>query len=164
MASPTPTSGLAKTLDGARDIVANIAAWRTWTGAADVAAGKARTYPIGAPSTVTRPFCLVDFEERAFGKIAEVAWRLDGDIVFYFEDAVSDDYTDSHADAWIDFLNNIGAMETGIKGLAGTESYLDLTQITLLGQDLSRIDKEDRQGGHPDVICGSIRGTYWGAG
>lgn len=162
MGLPVATSGLALTLDKARDLMSNITAFQTIVGAASAAAAKARIYMIGVPSDPDRPFCLVDFMDRAYTRDTHNGFRLDGKIIFWFEFPVSDDYVDSHNDAWLEFFNRIGDIEAGIKALSNTSGYQEYSSIMVDPASLERTSKEDRQGGHVDVISGAILCEYWG--
>ena len=77
-----------------RNLIADVTAFRTWTGTADQAAARARCYVAGVDEgDYVRPFCLVLAEEtptgrRLAGGAADV-YAEEGHLLVLFEDDVS---------------------------------------------------------------------------
>jgi len=117
-----------------RNLVADVTAYRTWVGAADQTAARARCYVAGVDEgDYTRPFCLVFTEEtptgrRLAGGGADV-YADEGHLLLLFEDDL-DATAETNEGAEVAFTNAVGGILSGILGLAGRPGYLSLSSIS----------------------------------
>ena len=135
----TPAGMFSKVLDNARTLIANSPSFRTWTGAADVAAAKAFIHVVGEEfDNTARPFVVVAFgdEPGELERIAQGAGNYfiqTGQIFVLFEDDVASANQAVMEEAELAFMNNVGAVFGDIfgtasaAGLTGTDAYLSIT-------------------------------------
>lgn len=120
------TGAMGKAMDNLRALVAASTTFRTWVGAADVAAALNRIYAV-AVDTPTRPFALVTYAVPADAQMTAVAGGarhhfLDsGSLMLLFEQAVT--AGTSHADAEVGFFNTVDAIISEMTALAASGTY-----------------------------------------
>ena len=116
-----------------RNLVADVPAFRTWVGAGDQTAARARCYVAGVDEgDYTRPFCLAITEEtptdrRIAGGAADVHLE-EGNLLLLFEDDTDGNAT-THEDAEVAFTDNVGGILSGVIALAGRPGYLSIAAI-----------------------------------
>ena len=130
--SVTPTGVLSLPLYNMQTLICNSATFRTWVGAATVAAARDRCYLVAQDETsITRPFAVVEFGGGfTYSKEAEPSIYLgSGSLVVWFEDAVASGVQANHADAMFTFTNTVGAILTEMLDLSGTSGYINIRTI-----------------------------------
>lgn len=150
----TPTGPISLPLENLKALLANCAAFRSWVGAADVAAARERIHLCGLPAPAAvggaygldeleslRPFAVIDefaFEDNRPGGDAWVSQRValgafveSGRLLVRFEDDVPAEDARDIAAAKLALMNRIGALVTEMRDLGGGDSeYLSIHRIT----------------------------------
>ena len=126
-----------------RNLLANLAAFRTWAEAADVAAAEALIHTDEVPSSQSMPWCLIYLDSEGEGYAAEIAagghefvFDEDGRIHILLQRVVPGAYANSVQDAERDLKNHVGKMIDEIKELTGTGDScepLTVTRIRMFG-------------------------------
>ncbi len=117
-----------------KNLVADVPAFRTWTGTSTQVDARARVYLAGVDEGgYTRPFALVLTGDRCRStRIAgggSDVFIEDEDLSLLLEDDVASGDADSSEDAAVTFGNNAGAVLSGITDLAGQPGYLAVRAI-----------------------------------
>jgi len=142
----TPTGQISLRLEDLRTLVANCAAWRSWTQTATVAAAKEKVYLVDLPPpakdeaheeedlVARRPFAVVDEFEApndrsgadafVMDRASLGAFQLGGRLLLSFEDDVPPEDAGDPAAAKLRFMNNVGAVLQEIKALGAGENDL----------------------------------------
>jgi len=131
-------------LEGVRTILVNIAAYRTWLGAATVAAATAKTFLMGEyDANVTLPIGAIFFSpENVFS--GDAVYGGAGN--FFAREGLADvllveqtpaAYADTDSLDWLNALKHItnvaGQVIVGIEQLAGTGAYLNMRGYSVSG-------------------------------
>jgi len=127
----TPSGILSEPLGYLRDTIAASTAFQAWVGAADAAEAKESIYPVAA-RVASMPYCVIDWAEN-WARIADAGGTRNhfaggGDLVMTFQAAIADGLGEADA-AWT-FMNNVGAVISDMEKLAGTDPYLNITEIS----------------------------------
>ena len=115
-----------------KHLIADVTAFRTWTGTATQETARARCYIAGVDEgDYVRPFCLVIAEEtptdrRVAGGAVDVHVE-EGHLLVLFEDDASGDTME---DADVNFSNDVGGILAGILALAGRPGYLSIASVS----------------------------------
>ncbi len=117
-----------------KNLIADVPAFRSWTGTATEEAARARVYISGVDEgEYTRPFALVATGEGC--RVARVAggasdmFLEEEDLYLLLEDDVAPGDADSIEDAAIAFASNAGGILSGILDLAGQPGYLAIRAL-----------------------------------
>ena len=144
MAELAGQGALSKGLEAVRTLLTNVAAYRTWMGAADVAAASARTYLLGEyDANATLPCAAVFFSpentmrgETQYGGAGNFFARAGSADVMLIEETPAA-YADRDALDWLNALKHItnaaGLVIEGVEALAGTGTYLNVRAWSVSG-------------------------------
>ena len=116
-------------LEAARDLLANAAAFQTWTGTSTVSAARARTHLASPAETDTRPLAVLALGDSFTARAAEepCLWPdHTGNVYCVFEQALAPGQ--SEKDAKIDLMNHVGAILEDAEQLAGVGAVLNMTR------------------------------------
>jgi hypothetical protein len=139
MPAPVTLTGLfGAPVEAFANLLANVAAFHTFTGTASAILAKQRIYSIlEAESGVTRPLALLTYQggdwssERDSASSGNASFKRDSSLTLLFEkDVTSTGYT---SDAIKTFSNEIGDVIKGIMDKSGTDSLMLVNRITLAG-------------------------------
>lgn len=142
-------------IDGVKTMLVNSAAFRSWTGAGDVAAAAGFvTGVIGVPPA-SGPFAVITMNAGQWNASRETtgggsgAFSLRRDLTLIFADEYEpvDDEGNISADSVTAFQNHVDAVIADLLNLANTGSYIYVSGLTLsrspyLGEDDRRIYEE----------------------
>jgi hypothetical protein len=119
-----------------RDLIADVAAFRTWIGVhlLNQEAARARVYIAGVDEgDYARPFALIVTEEqptdrRVAGGSSDVHVE-EGQLLVLFEDD-TDPGAETMEEAEVAFTNDVGGILAGILALAGQPGYLSIVSLS----------------------------------
>jgi len=142
----TPTGVMSLPLANLEIIIANSSAFQAWAGAADDVAAKDNIHLVNVPDAVlVRPFALVGFADKwKAQKTAEFFHEKRGELFLMFESDVLLANQASEADAVFAFMNVVGAVISEVLALAGTNGFLNVTEVEMTTNPM-RITDEDAQ-------------------
>lgn len=148
-----PSGPISLMLDNLRNLVAASATFQAWTQTANATLAKAFTYPIDLPAqegqtdftaaqlAEMRPLAIVDLfrlpgrsglEAYSSDRTAEGAFTDSGKLLLSFEADVPEEYSNSPADAEMDFLNKVGGILADMEALGGQDGYLSVHNFEIL--------------------------------
>lgn len=124
---------LAAPLETLRRMVAASATFQSWTSSANATEAKTHVHLVAiTDASAARPFAIVRYAEDADHREDASAWGAtqlfidQGSIELGFEADVADGDADSHEDAELAFVNDIGQIMEDVNDIAGTDDYLIL--------------------------------------
>ena len=137
-----------------RNLVAASSTFQTWVGAEDAAAAKASIYLVSVPEVSeedywttlasAQPYCILDTGDGyGLHKTAENCFRVDGDMVLAFCDAVASENADDPEAAQKAFMLQVGNTIDDMAALAGTPGYLVVADFDIV-ESPQRSSPEER--------------------
>lgn len=158
--SVTPSGCLSLPLYRLQTLICNSASFRTWVGAATVAAARSRCYLVTGGAAPTRPCVIVGFtEEWRYERVGEpITWADQGSLSVLFQEDVSTANQAVSSDALFATTNTVGAILTEVMELAGTSDYLNVHTIAFEIAPPLRSGKDESE----DAIWMGFR-FYWRA-
>jgi len=157
----TATGPVALPLENLRTLLANSSNFQTWVSAADADAAKAHIYRVAvdAPYAAKRPFACVrhfnpaENEHESVSGGAGNTFVERGALELYFEAAVASGHQASHADAELQFLNDVGSFLSDMDALSGTDGYLNMTGWSFLaGPQRASEDESQSEGDYMQCL------------
>lgn len=161
----TASSILAEPAETLRTMLADCAALRTWFGAADAAEAKLRIHVGGVPEPVAdegftqaqlesaRPLALIHIEPRGGGAAFKAYaggsrnfFRASGVLSLIFEADIDSANVGNPQDAYLEFINAVGAVIDDLQTLAGSSTYLDIRAIDI-AEGPWRVPEDENAGG-----------------
>ena len=119
------------------DLLANLAAFRTWAGVETVEAAKALCHNDEMPSSQERPRVLYYMDPDGPGfetdRIAEFQWDQRGVFRAILERDVPEAHASSVEDAERDMKNHLGAIVDELYELAGESGYMNVVRVRVWG-------------------------------
>ena len=162
--SVTPSGMLSLPLENLRTLVAASAAFQAWVGATGeteaelIASAKEHIYLVGLDGdnvVNARPFAVVDHGESwTLTRLAEPhTYRATGSLLLCFEDNVDAAHAGSIPDAQLAFTNMVGDVVEDMFEKAGTDTYLAVSQITLVrGPSRSAETQQKTEGDFMQIV------------
>ena len=129
-------------LEHLKTILSNSSTFQTWTGHTGSASGAAGhihyiavTDDLGEDgATAVRPLAVIDFADDGFSTEAIAggaghAFTQEGTLNLYFENDVASGNSAVEREAFLAFMNNVGAIINEIANLSGTSTYLNIMSM-----------------------------------
>lgn len=157
----TATGEYSIPLTAMRDMLADVTAWQAWVGAPNAAEAKSSIHLVAFnPETTKRPtstFAHIytddDWEAEAIAGGASHIFSITRSLVLVIEAEVPKQFAGDgqEDDAFLDFLNHIGAVRSGLGTLAGQGGYIAIERFSFADapwrSEVHRATSEgDRQG------------------
>lgn len=139
MPDVTPSGLFSLPLTRLQTLIAASDAFQTWTGTANATEAAARVHLIEAPlvgdNAVNFPCVTIwpgdAHELRRVAGGARNHFIDAGSVIAWFEAAITADYQNDPRNAHLEFMNNVGAVLEDLIALAGSDTYLNVTEIGL---------------------------------
>lgn len=149
----TAAGALSLPMENLRTLLANSAHFQSWVGVADAESAKAHIYIAaidGADVVTSRPFAMItnvpgqaNFDSNAVAGGGRMHFFDTGSLYLWFESAIATADQSSHQDAHFVFLNNAGEFVDDMKTLAGSGSYMAVTDFKVVNGPV-RAAKEEQ--------------------
>lgn len=147
----TPTAPIAVLMDRLRWQIGNAAAWVAWTGKAPATAIESvYVYSPEAWNSDTGPFAIIEMGDTyIINRDGLQGWRHAGTFMLAITAAVPEAYADVPLDAYIDFVNHVGALEKELRFKPRGPNFINLQGVNYWSAPV-RTTPEDREGGVGD--------------
>jgi len=125
---------LSQPLEKIAELIANVGAFQAWVDADDASEAKESIFLCGLESGESaRPFVAVhlhEFKSVAIGGGGGSTFSDTGSAMLVFENTIDETNSESIQDAFLSFLNDVGAVINGMKNLSNVNAYLPIRSIS----------------------------------